>query len=38
MDTERSDVTRKFSSKKALGTKAPSVIDDVLQLGGALDR
>ena len=33
-----SAVTRKIALKKALGTKAPMVNDDVLQPGGALDR
>ena len=35
---EHSIVIRNIVLKKALGTKAPRVNDDTLQLGGALDR
>ena len=38
MDMEKSIVTINTALKKALGTKAPSVNDDVLQLGGTLAK
>ena len=38
LDMEKSIVTRKKLSRKALGTKAPWVNDDALQPGGALSR
>ena len=37
MDMEKSDVTRKIASKKALGINSPKVNGDALQQGGGLD-